>query len=324
MNKDSKIYIAGHNGMVGRAIHEKLKECGYQNIITADSCYLDLTRQGEVEDFFWDNEGIEAVIDCAAKVGGIYANNEYRADFIYGNLQIQNNLIHTAHKWNVNKFLFLGSSCIYPKFAEQPIKEEYLLTSPLEYTNEPYSIAKIAGIKMCESYHRQFGREYLSVMPCNQYGPYDNFHPENSHVFPALIRKFDEAKTENLPIVKVWGTGKARREFMHVDDLADACIFILEKVNVKDVYDQKISHLNIGSGTDCSIEELVLTMKKVIGYEGGIAFDLSKPDGTLRKLMSSKRLIDLGWSPKINLEEGLESTYEWYVKAKEENSLRKK
>jgi GDP-L-fucose synthase len=324
MNKDSKIYIAGHNGMVGRAIHKKLKELDYQNIVTATSCYLDLTRQGEVEDFFSDNEGIEVIIDCAAKVGGIHANNTYRADFIYGNLQVQNNLIHTAHTRDVNKLLFLGSSCIYPKFAEQPIKEEYLLTSPLEYTNEPYSVAKIAGIKMCESYYKQFGREYISVMPCNQYGPHDNFHPENSHVFPALIRKFHEAKINSSPVVKVWGTGKARREFMHVDDLADACVFVLEKVNVSHVYDQKISHLNVGSGTDCSIEELVLTMKEVVGYKGDIAFDLSKPDGTLRKLMSSEKLRNFGWSSKIGLEEGLRSTYEWYVKAEKENSLREK
>jgi GDP-L-fucose synthase len=322
MDKDSKIFVAGHNGMVGRAICESLKGKDYKKVITAPSVMLDLTIQGEVNDFFKEHDGFDVVVDCAAKVGGIHANNTYRADFIYNNLQIQNNLIHTSHLWNVPKLLFLGSSCIYPKFAEQPIKEEYLLTSPLEYTNEPYSVAKIAGIKMCESYYRQYERDYMSVMPCNQYGPYDNFHPDNSHVLPALLRRFHEAKTDEQPVVKVWGTGKAKREFMHVDDLASACIFILENVDAKKIYDQKISHINIGSGVECSIEGLVRTIKKVIGYEGEVVFDLSKPDGTLRKLMDSSRLNKLGWNSTINLEDGLRSTYNWYLRSEKEGSLR--
>ena len=322
MNKNSKIFVAGHNGMVGRAICDHLDGNGYENIITASSSLLDLTLQKEVNDFFVDHEGFDVVIDCAAKVGGIHANNTYRADFIYRNLQIQNNLIHTSHLWDVSKFLFLGSSCIYPKFAEQPIKEEYLLTSPLEHTNEPYSIAKIAGIKMCESYYKQYERDYISVMPCNQYGPYDNFHPDNSHVLPALLRRFHEAKTNKQPVVKVWGTGKAKREFMHVDDLAKACIFILENIDIKKIYDQKISHINIGSGVEHSIEELVTTIKNVVGYEGEVAFDLSKPDGTMRKLMDSSKLNNLGWTPSINLEDGLRTTYSWYIESEKQGTIR--
>jgi|TARA_R100000008_G_scaffold78907_1_gene60216 GDP-L-fucose synthase len=322
MNKDNKIFIAGHNGMVGRAVCNSLKDKGYKNLVTVSSTLVDLTIQQEVNDFFKDNDGFDAVIDCAAKVGGIHANNTYRADFIYRNLQIQNNLIHTSHLWNVDKFLFLGSSCIYPKFAEQPIKEEYLLTSPLEYTNEPYSIAKIAGIKMCESYHKQYGRDYISVMPCNQYGPYDNFHPNNSHVLPALLRRFHEAKGNAQSAVNVWGTGKAKREFMHVDDLASACIFILENVDIKKIYDQKISHINIGSGVEHSIEELVTTIKDVVKYEGEVAFDLSKPDGTMRKLMDSSRLNNLGWTPSISLEDGLKTTYDWYVESEKQGEIR--
>lgn len=322
MTKDSKIYVAGHNGMVGRGICNSLAERGYNNIVTASSTVVDLTIQKEVNEFFQDHEGFDVVIDCAAKVGGIHANNTYRADFIYRNLQIQNNLIHASHLWDVEKLLFLGSSCIYPKFAEQPIKEEYLLTSPLEYTNEPYAIAKIAGIKMCESYHKQYGRDYLSVMPCNQYGPYDNFHPENSHVLPALLRRFHEAKVNNDPVVQVWGTGKAKREFMHVDDLADACVFLLEKANIASIYDEKISHINIGSGVEHSIEELVCAIKSTVGYKGEIVFDLSKPDGTLRKLMSSARIKNLGWEPKINLIDGLKSTYKWYLNSEQQGTLR--
>jgi GDP-L-fucose synthase len=313
MNKIDKIFIAGHKGMVGSAILRKLKSLGYENIMTSPKAYLDLTRQEPVEKYFWTNKP-DIVIDCAAKVGGIYANNKYRADFIYNNLQIQNNLINASHNHKVKKLLFLGSSCIYPKFADQPIKEEYLLRSPLEYTNEPYSVAKIAGIKMCESYYKQYNDNFISVMPTNLYGPNDNFDLKNSHVLPALLRKFHEAKECMQTAVDVWGTGKARREFLHVDDLASACVFILENVEAKDIYDQNISHLNIGMGEDISIADLAKLISDTVKYEGEIQFELDKPDGTLKKLMDSSRLNKLGWSPKINLKEGLKSTYEWYSK----------
>jgi GDP-L-fucose synthase len=313
MNKLDKIYVAGHKGMVGSAILRKLKNLGYKNIITSPKAYLDLTRQEPVEKYFWTNKP-DVVIDCAAKVGGIYANNKYRADFIYNNLQIQNNLINASHNYKVKKLLFLGSSCIYPKFADQPIKEEYLLRSPLEYTNEPYSVAKIAGIKMCESYYKQYNDNFISVMPTNLYGPNDNFDLKNSHVLPALLRKFHEAKECMQTVVDVWGTGKARREFLHVDDLASACVFILKNVEAKDIYDQNISHLNVGMGEDISIADLAKLISDTVRYEGEIQFELDKPDGTLKKLMDSSRLNKLGWSPKINLREGLKSTYEWYNK----------
>ena len=311
MNKLDKIYVAGHKGMVGSAIVRRLKSLGYENILTVTKKFLDLTRQEHVEKFFWQNKP-DVVIDCAAKVGGIHANNTYRADFIYNNLQIQNNLIHTSHTYGVKKLLFLGSSCIYPKFADQPIKEEYLLRSPLEYTNEPYAVAKIAGIKTCESYYKQYGCNFISVMPTNLYGPNDNFDLKNSHVLPALLRKFHDAKESICSVVEVWGTGKAKREFLHVDDLANACVFILENVNSEDIYDQNISHLNIGMGEDISIADLAALISKTVRYEGEIKFQLDKPDGTLRKLMDSSRLNGLGWKPKISLEEGLRITYEWY------------
>jgi GDP-L-fucose synthase len=311
MNKNDKIFVAGHGGMVGSAILSKLLDDGYTDVITAIRDDLDLTRQEEVEKFFLKHK-IDVVIDCAAKVGGIHANNEYRADFIYNNLQIQNNLIHTSHLYDVKKLLFLGSSCIYPKFAEQPIKEEYLLTSPLEQTNEPYSVAKIAGIKMCESYYRQYGSNFISVMPCNQYGPHDNFHPQNAHVLPSLLRKFHEAYVYNYKQVEVWGTGKAKREFLHVHDLADACIYILENVEAEQVYGQNISHLNIGSGEEISIADLAKKMAEITSYLGDIKHQLDKPDGTLRKLMDISRLKKLGWSPTISLEDGLHQTYSWY------------
>ncbi|MAF37254.1 GDP-fucose synthetase [archaeon] len=311
IDRKSKIFIAGHNGMVGSAIKQCLEKDEYSNIITAERSELDLTEQTSVRDYIFYNKP-EVVIDCAAKVGGIHANNTYRADFIYSNLQIQNNLIHYSHLYGVKKFLFLGSSCIYPKFADQPIKEEYLLTSPLEYTNEAYSIAKIAGIKMCENYYKQHGCNFLSVMPTNLYGPGDNFHPDNSHVLPALIRKFHEAYVYNYKEVEIWGTGKAKREFLHVNDLAEACKFVLEKVQAQDIYSQNISHLNIGSGTDVLISKLAEEIAKVTKFDGKIKFQLDKPDGTLRKLMDNSRIKKLGWKPKISLEEGLKITHNWY------------
>ena len=303
----NKIFIAGHEGMVGSAIGRKLGE-GY---IQAKKRVLDLQRQKEVENFFAEYLP-EVVILAAAKVGGIHANNTYRAEFIYNNLQIQNNIIHTSWLFGVKKLIFLGSSCIYPKFAEQPIKEEYLLTSPLEYTNEPYSVAKIAGIKMCESYHKQLGCNFISVMPCNLYGPNDNFHSEDSHVLPALMRRFHEAKENNEPHVEVWGTGKAKREFMHVDDLADAVIFALRNVDAEHIYKQNISHLNIGTGEEISIAELARKIADTVGYEGEIKHQLDKPDGTLRKLLDVSRLHNFGWKHKISLENGLSDTYDWY------------
>ena len=253
------------------------------------------------------------MIDCAAKVGGIHANNSYRADFIYNNLQIQNNLIHYSHLYKVKKLLFLGSSCIYTKFADQPIKEEYLLSSPLEYTNEPYAVAKIAGIKMCESYYKQYKNNFLSIMPTNLYGENDNFHPENSHVLPGLLRRFHEAAHNNEQEVEVWGTGKAKREFLHIQDLAEAVVFLLKNTDAKDIYEQKISHLNVGSGEDISINNLAKKIAKTVGYKGKIKFQLNQPDGTLRKLMDSSRIKKLGWKPKINLDQGLRQTYDWFV-----------
>lgn len=305
MNKTSKIYVAGHNGMVGSAIYRKLIKEGYTNIIGKRSSELDLKNQKEVEDFF-AKEKPEYVILAAAKVGGILANNTYRAEFIYENLMIQNNVIHQSYVNGVKKLLFLGSSCIYPKLAPQPLKEEYLLTSELEYTNEPYAIAKIAGIKMAEAYRSQYGCNYISAMPTNLYGPNDNYDRNNSHVLPALIRKFHEAKLTNAPQVEVWGSGKPLREFLHADDLADACYYLLLNYNEKEF-------VNIGSGTDISIYDLALLVKKTIGYNGEIIFDASKPDGTPRKLMDVSKLEKLGWKYKISLEEGIKSVYKEVV-----------
>ena len=283
---------------------------------------LNLTVQESVQNYIWSNKP-DVVIDAAAMVGGIHANNTYRADFIYNNLQIQNNLINAAYENEVRKFLFLGSVCIYPKFTDQPIREEYLLRSPLEPTNEPYAIAKIAGIKMCESYYKQYGKDFFSVMPANLYGKNDNFHPENSHVLPALIRRFHEAKIENAPSVTVWGTGEAMREFMHVDDLADGCIHVLENVSAEQIYSQGISQLNIGTGEEISIKDLAHLIANIVGYEGQIEFDLSKPDGTLRRVLDNKRLNDLGWKHKISLEEGVSDTYNWYKKMNALGGIRK-
>ncbi|MCF8284268.1 MAG: GDP-L-fucose synthase [Sphingobacteriales bacterium] len=306
MEKSSKIYIAGHRGMVGSAIHRKLISEGYTNIITRTSKELDLRNQTLVDAFF-QTEQPEYVFLAAAKVGGIMANNTYRADFLYENLQLQNNVIHAAYVNKVKKLMFLGSSCIYPKLAPQPLKEEYLLTGTLEPTNEPYAIAKIAGIKMCEAYRAQYGCNFISVMPTNLYGINDNYHPENSHVLPALIRRFHEAKVNNADHVEIWGTGSPLREFMYSDDLADACYFLMMNYNEPDF-------INIGTGHDLSIKDLADLIKHVLGYEGAITFDTSKPDGTPRKLMDVCKLHSLGWKHRVELAEGIEMAYEDFLK----------
>ena len=302
MNNNSKIYIAGHRGMVGSAIMRNLKSKGYTNFITKTSKELDLRNSQAVSDFFIE-EKPEYVFLAAAKVGGIQANNVYRGDFIYENLKIQNNVIHNSYLNGVKKLLFLGSSCIYPKLAPQPLKEEYLLTGLLEETNEPYAIAKIAGIKMCESYKRQYGCNFISVMPTNMYGPNDSYNLNNSHVLPALIRKFHDAKENNLPSVEMWGTGLPMREFLHADDLGDACVFLMNN------YDGE-QFVNIGSGKDLTIKDLALLIKNIVGFRGEITHDLSKPDGTPRKLMDVSYLHSLGWKHNIELPEGIKQVYE--------------
>ena len=304
MNSYSKIYIAGHMGLVGSAIVRALKKQGYDNLILRTHSELDLLDQKATADFF-KKEKPEYVFLAAAKVGGIMANKTYPADFIYQNLQIQNNIIHHSYLNGVKKLLFLGSSCIYPKLARQPIREEHLLTGELEPTNEPYAVAKIAGIKMCQTYNRQYGTNFISVMPTNLYGPNDNFDLENSHVLPAMIRKFHEAKISNQNEVVVWGTGAARREFLHVDDLADACVFLMNNYDDSEV-------INIGTGEDVSIKELAEMIKKITGFTGEIVWDASKPDGTPRKLLDVSRLHNLGWKHQINLPDGVLSTYEFY------------
>ena len=345
MNKNSKIYIAGHRGLVGSAIVKNLESKGYTNLVYKTHKELDLLNQNDVANFF-QTEKPEYVILAAAKVGGIVANNTYRADFIYENLQIQNNVIHQAYKNNATKLLFLGSTCIYPKNASQPMSEDSLLTSPLEYTNEPYAIAKIAGIKMCESYNLQYNTNFISVMPTNLYGPNDNFDLEKSHVLPALIRKIhlakllnekkydevikdldvetiEEAKTylsgfsvdENQ--VEIWGSGKPRREFLYSDDMADACVFILENREFKDTYEKNEkeilnTHINIGTGVDVSIKELAQLIKKTVGFNGDLFFNETKPDGTMVKLTNPSKLHSLGWKHKVELESGIETMYEWY------------
>jgi len=301
MLKSSKIYIAGHNGMVGSAIKRQLEKEGYQNIICRTSKELDLRNQKEVQDFFLENKP-EYVFLAAAKVGGILANNTYRAEFIYDNLMIECNIIHSAYENGVKKLLFLGSSCIYPKFAPQPMKEDDLLTGVLEYTNEPYAIAKIAGIKLCENYRLRYGCDFISAMPTNLYGPGDNYDLANSHVIPALLRKFHEAKVENHDQVTIWGSGSPFREFMHVDDLAHACIFLMDSYS-------DAQFLNVGTGEEFSIKELALLIKEVVGFQGQIVFDSSKPDGTPRKLMDHTRLSELGFKPNISLHEGLSQVY---------------
>lgn len=301
MNKDSLIYVSGHNGMVGSAIVRQLKKVGYTNIIFSDSKSLDLRNQKQVNDFF-EKTKPEFVFLAAAKVGGILANNTYRADFIYDNLMIASNIIHAAYKSQVKKLLFLGSSCIYPKLAPQPLKEEYLLTGTLEYTNEPYAIAKIAGIKLCESYRDQYGCDFISAMPTNLYGPNDNYDLKNSHVLPALIKKFHLAKKNNLHSVEIWGTGEVWREFLYVDDLAEACVFLMNNYSEK-------QFINVGSGTDITIKDLALLVKKIIGFEGELTFDATKPNGTPKKLMDVSRLRNAGWTYKTSLEDGIQLAY---------------
>ena len=311
MKKDSKIYIAGHNGMVGSAIVRNLKSHGYNNLIFTPHPRFDLINQKTVEDFF-KIEKPEYVIDAAAKVGGINANNTLRAQFIYENLMIQNNIIHQSYVYGVKKLIFLGSSCIYPKMAPQPLKEEYLLSGKLEQTNEPYAIAKISGIKMCENYYRQYGSQFLSIMPTNSYGPNDNYDLETSHVLPALIRKFHDAKINNSDSVILWGTGNPLREFIYVDDIADAVVFIMD-LDFNELYQSGISQLNVGSGKEISIRNLGQLIGQIVGYDGQIKFDTTKPDGTPRKLMDNSRLNDLGWTAKISLEQGIEKAYKWFL-----------
>ncbi|WP_457747932.1 GDP-L-fucose synthase family protein [Sulfurimonas sp.] len=330
MQKNSKIYIAGHRGLVGSAIVKNLREKGYTNLLYRTHKELDLLDTSAVTEFF-KTEKPEYVILAAAKVGGIVANSTYRAEFIYENLQIQNNVIHQSYLNDVTKLLFLGSTCIYPKNAPQPMGEDSLLTSPLEYTNEPYAIAKIAGIKMCESYNIQYGTNFISVMPTNLYGPNDNFDLETSHVLPALLRKMHEAKLNNTPEVEIWGSGKPRREFLYSEDMADACVFILENRDFSDVVNSiessndsctpnsvktteiRNTHINIGTGVDISIKELALTIKKIVGYEGELYFNDTKPDGTMIKLTDPSKLHALGWKHKVELEDGIRTMYEWYL-----------
>jgi len=321
MNPNDKIYVAGHNGMVGSAIVRKLHEKGFINVITRSSSELDLTNQQNVHNFL-QNEQPDYVVISAAKVGGIYANNAYPAEFIYQNLIIEANLIHGSYLAGVSKLLFLGSSCIYPKESKQPIKEDYLLSGYLESTNEPYAIAKIAGIKLCESYNRQYHTDYRSIMPTNLYGPNDNFHPINGHVIPALIRKFHEAKVKNKSSVEVWGSGNVLREFLHVDDMASASIHIMgiDKKILESKIDPMLSHINIGTGSDITINDVAQIIEEVVGFCGEIVFNISMPDGTKKKLLDVSKMESLNWKPKITLRDGLKDTYEWFLKNK--NKLR--
>ncbi len=311
---DQAIFVAGHRGMVGSAIVRRLKAIGYTNIITRSRKELNLLDQQAVHQFFEQNK-IQQIYLAAAKVGGILANNTYPAEFIHENLMIEANVIHEAHKADINKLLFLGSSCIYPRLAEQPIREDSLLTGQLEPTNEPYAIAKIAGIKLCESYNRQFGRDYRSVMPTNLFGPHDNFHTENSHVVPALLRRFHEAVENKQDEVVIWGTGAPLREFMYVDDMASACVHVMElEMSSYQRYTQPmLSHINIGTGKDCSIKELAKLIAKITGFSGKLVFDNSKPDGTPRKLLDVTRLEAMGWQSGIDLETGLNNAYQWFL-----------
>jgi GDP-L-fucose synthase len=320
MHKSNKIFIAGHQGLVGSTVLGKLQAAGYQQILTRSRTELDLTRQSDVENFFSETQP-EIVFLAAGKVGGIQANSTYPADFIRDNLLIQANVIDAAYRCKVQKFVFLGSSCIYPKLAPQPLKEDYLLTSALEPTNEPYAIAKISGIKMCQAYRRQYGFNSICVMPTNLYGPHDRFDLLNSHVLPALLRKFHEAKMSDSDSVLIWGSGTPRREFLHVEDLADACLFLLQQP--KNVLD-KVSFdgiINVGFGTDISILELAELLSKIVGFRGKLKFDSSKPDGTPQKLLDSTRLAQLGWNAKISLNDGIEQTYKWYKKIYNEHPL---
>ncbi len=314
MDKAAKIFVAGHRGMVGSAIVRNLEGEGFKHIITRNRDELDLISQLAVRKFM-QTEKPDYVVLAAAKVGGIHANNTYPAEFIYQNLMIEANVIYEAYSVGVRSLLFLGSSCIYPKLAQQPMTEAALLSGPLEPTNEPYAIAKIAGIKLCESYNRQYGVDYRSVMPTNLYGINDNFHPENSHVIPALLRKFHEAKVNRADFVEIWGTGKAMREFLHVDDMASACLHVMQlpQEQYRAATEPMLSHLNVGTGVDITVRELAETIAQVVGFTGELCFDASKPDGAPRKLMDNTKLVALGWQPKISLKDGLASTYKWFV-----------
>ena len=316
MNKASKIYVAGHRGLVGSAIMRQLDAMGCSNVLTRTHSELDLVDQAQVRAFFAEEQP-EYVFLAAAKVGGIHANNTYPAEFIYQNMMIEANIIDAAYRNGVAKLLFLGSSCIYPRAVEQPMREDALLTDVLEPTNEPYALAKIAGIKLCESYNRQYGTDYRSVMPTNLYGTGDNFHPENSHVIPAVMRRIHEAKQRGDSEVTVWGSGKPMREFLHVDDMAAACLFVmlLDKASYEVNTDPMLSHINVGTGVDCTIREMAETVKKVVGFEGELVFDKSKPDGAMRKLMDVSRLKAMGWEASIGFEEGLADTYRWYLES---------
>ena len=315
---DASIFVAGHRGMVGSAIVRRLQSLGYRSVVTADRAKLNLINQADVQAFFSEHR-IEQVYLAAAKVGGIHANNTYPAEFIYDNLMIEANVVHAAHLTGVQQLLFLGSSCIYPKFAEQPMREDALLTGMLEATNEPYAIAKIAGIKLCESYNRQYGRDYRSVMPTNLYGPHDNFHPENSHVIPALLRRFHEAVQRRDSEVVIWGSGTPKREFLHVDDMAAASVHVmnLDTETYRANTQPMVSHINVGTGIDCTIQELAETIARVTNFDGQLVFDATKPDGTPRKLMDVSRLAALGWRATIKLEEGLRDAYAWFLAHKD-------
>jgi GDP-L-fucose synthase len=304
MDKNSKIFVAGHNGLVGSSLVRLCKTRGFETLLTVDRLTLELKDQSRVFEWF-DRNRPEYVFLAAARVGGIHANNTYPAEFIYDNIQVQNNVIEACRMAGVKKLLFLGSVCIYPKFAPEPVNESALLTGELEPTNQWYAVAKIAGIKMCQAYRKQYGCDYISVMPCNLYGINDNFHPENSHVLPALIRKFDEAKMNNAPTVTCWGTGAARREFLNVDDMASASVFLMEHYSSPEI-------INIGYGADHTIKEIAELIQQIVGYQGRIVWDTSKPDGTPRRLLDTKKLADLGWKPKIDLVKGLTETYRWY------------
>ncbi len=313
INKNNKIFIAGHNGLVGSSIVRLLKRRGYKNLITKDRFSLNLLDQKKTKLFF-RSERPDNVICAAAKVGGIYANQMQPGQFLYENLAIQNNLIHFSHEYGVKHLLFLGSACIYPKYAEQPIKEDSILSGSLEPTNEPYALAKIAGIKLCETYFKQYSNNFMSVMPNNLYGPNDNFDPETSHVIPALVRKFHYAKVNSMKCVKIWGTGVPLREFLHVDDLAEAMLFIIKNVRAEEIYNKGISHINVGSGEEVSINELALMIKKIVGFKGKLEFDKSKPDGSPRKLLDTTFITKKGWSPKIRLSNGIKELYSTYRK----------
>jgi len=312
MDKSEKIYIAGHSGMVGSALIRLLERLEYDNLLFRTHSELDLMDQKAVSEFFV-SEKPDYIFLAAAKVGGILANNNYRGQFLYENLMIQNNIIQSAHEVGVKKLLFLGSACIYPRNAPQPIKEEYLLTNILEFTNEPYAIAKIAGVKLCENYYRQFNDNFISIMPNNLFGPNDNFDLKTSHVLPACLRKMHEANMENYDFVEIWGSGNPLREFLHVDDLADACVFLMKNLDAKALCDMNISHINVGSGDEVTIKELALLIKNIIGFEGKLKFNKNYPDGVPRKMLDVSRLDTMGWKSKINLENGIKSVYNWYL-----------